>query len=335
MNTPKRNSLIDITKLFFSICIIFIHTGLSDKIPYGFEIKELIFRLGIPFFFICSGYYFAKNDINTKEKLYLYLKRLIIPFLIFGIIYTFCEAYFLDEGSINYIVLNFSRLFLGSQSNVMWYSGALIWSFIILYLIKDKRKLIIVIVISFILYLIGLSFNTYDFILNDISPLLLTALKNTFGQNRSFWFVGLLYISIGYFIGKYIKLKNIKNYKLFLVFIISIVLCVMETIFIKGKSIYFEYDFLIFHILVATCLFLLIIKYQKINFNSRFIRNISTTIYYIHFLVIYVIRFININNYSLINTQSIKYDLLILGITIILAIILNIIPSKKLKSIVN
>lgn len=335
MNKTKRNSLIDLTKLFFSICIVFIHTGLGDKIPYGFEIKELIFRLGIPFFFICSGYYFVQNNINTKEKLYLYLKRLIIPFLIFGIIYTFCEAYFLAEGSINYIVLNLSRLFLGSQSNVMWYSGTLIWSFIILYLIKDKRKLIIVIVISFILYLIGLSFTTYDFMLNDISPLLLTALKNTFGQNRSFWFVGLLYVSIGYFIGKYSKLKSIKNYKIFLVFIFSIVLCIIETMFIKSKTIYFEYDFLISHILVATCLFLLIIKCQKINFNSRFIRNISTTIYYIHFLVIYIFRFIDANISNLINMQSIQYDLLVLGITIVLSIIFNIIPSKRLKNIVN
>ena len=253
MNTSKRNSLIDITKLFFSICIVFIHTGLADKIPYGYEIKELIFRLGIPFFFVCSGYYFAKNNINTREKLFIYLKKIFIPFILFGVLYTFCEAYFLTEGSYDYIVSNLSKLFLGSQTNVMWYSGSIIWSFIILYLIKDKRKLLIAMFIFFLLYLVGLSFTTYDFLLESINPLLLKALINTFIQNRSFWFVGFLFTAIGYYIGKYINYEKLRYHNLINFFILSFSLCIIETMFIKGKTIYFEYDFLISHILVIFC----------------------------------------------------------------------------------
>lgn len=335
MITNKRNGLIDLTKLFFSICIVFIHTGLSDKIPYGFEIKELIFRLGIPFFFVCSGYFFAKNNINTGKKLYLYLKRIFIPFIFFSIIYILCEAYFLGEGSYNYIVLNVSKMFLGSPSVVTWYSGSIIWTFIILYFIKDKRKLLYVILISLTLYLVGLSFTTYDFILNGFNPLLLMALKNTFIQNRSFWFVGLLYVSIGYSLEKYSKLEAVKTLKLIIALIISFVFCYIETTFIKGKTLYFEFDFLISHILVVVILFMLTIKCSKLNFNSKFIRNLSTTVYYIHFLIIYIFRYLIDNSYVKLNQMDIAYDLIILGITILLAVILNKIPSKNLKKIIN
>lgn len=338
MNTSKRNSLIDITKLFFSICIVFIHTGLADKIPYGYEIKELIFRLGIPFFFVCSGYYFAKNNINTREKLFIYLKKIFIPFIFFGIIYIFWEAYFLNEGSYDYIVSNLSKLFLGSQTNVMWYSGSIIWSFIILYLIKDKRKLLIAMFIFFLLYLLGLSFTTYDFLLESVNPLLLKALINTFIQNRSFWFVGFLFTAIGYYIGKYINYEKLRYHNLINFFILSFSLCIIETMFIKGKTIYFEYDFLISHILVIFWLFLIIIKCSKISFNSKFLRNISTTIYYCHFLVIYGIRFLEtkqITFNNILSYQNIKYDFIVLGLTILIAIVVNVIPSKKLKMVVN
>ncbi len=334
----KRNSLIDITKLFFSICIIFIHTGLCDKITYGYELKEFVFRLGIPFFFVCSGYYFAKKNIGTREKLYLYLKKILIPFIIFGLIYTFFEAYFLSEGLFDYVISNISKMFLGSQSNVMWYSGLLIWSCIILYLIKNEKQLIVVIFISFILYLIGLSFTTYDFLLNEVNPLLLNALKNTFGQNRSFWFVGLLYTSIGYYIGKQLKIDKVKNYKLFILLIFSTVLCILEVLYIKGKTIYFEYDFLVSYIPLIIILFILIVRCKNLEFNTKFMRNLSTTIYYIHFGIIYLFKYLSVNYVwfdNVFNISNLKYDVTICIVTILLAIIFNIIPNKYLKMVVN
>ena len=334
----KRNGLIDITKLFFSICIVFIHTGLCDIIPFGYELKEFVFRLGIPFFFVCSGYYFAKKNIDTREELYLYLKKILIPFVIFGIIYTFCDAYFLGDNSYNYIVSNISKMFLGSQFNIMWYSGSLIWSCIILFLIKNKKQLKILIFISFVLYLIGLSFTTYDFLLNEVNPLLLNALKNTFGQNRSFWFVGLLYTSIGYYIGKYLKDNKMKNYKVFILFLFGFILCALEAFFIEGKTIYFEYDFLISYIPSIIAIFIIIVRCKGLYFNTKFIRNISTTIYCIHFGIIYLFRYLSVNYVwfnNTFNTLSLKYDITIFIITIFLAIILNIIPNKYLKMVVN
>ena len=80
---------------------------------------------------------------------------------------------------------------------------------------------------------------------------------------------------------------------------------------------------------------MLIIKCSKLNFNSKFIRNLSTTVYYIHFLIIYIFRYLIDNSYVKLNQMDIAYDLIILGITILLAVILNKIPSKNLKKIIN
>ena len=80
---------------------------------------------------------------------------------------------------------------------------------------------------------------------------------------------------------------------------------------------------------------MLTIKCSKLNFNSKFIRNLSTTVYYIHFLIIYIFRYLIDNSYVKLNQMDFAYDLIILGITILLAVILNKIPSKNLKKIIN
>ena len=141
--------------------------------------------------------------------------------------------------------------------------------------------------------------------------------------------MGLLYVSIGYFLEKYSKLEAVKTLKLIIALIISFVFCYIETTFIKGKTLYFEFDFLISHILVVVILFMLIIK------CSKFIRNLSTTVYYIHFLIIYIFKYLIDNSYVKLNQMDIAYDLIILGITIQHAVILNKIPRKNLKKIIN
>ena len=204
-----RNQTIDYLRLFFIIGILFIHTGLCYALPYGYYILTIIFRLGIPFFFITSGYFYGKQDNgfdrnNLKNN---YLKKLIPPYIFWGTLYLILEFLINQNKSLLFLVSNTFKMFLGSFSNVMWYSGSLIWSIIILSNIKNKKQLIISIVISFLLYLIGLLFNTYNFVLIFHYTELYDALITTFTQNRSFWFVGFMYVAIGYYIGKYFKNK--------------------------------------------------------------------------------------------------------------------------------
>lgn len=65
----QRNCLLDIFKLLLSFFVVFIHTGLLSYVSYGIFIKDIVFRLAVPFFFVCSGYYFSKNESKSKNIL--------------------------------------------------------------------------------------------------------------------------------------------------------------------------------------------------------------------------------------------------------------------------
>lgn len=92
----KNYKIIDLVKLFFSICIICLHTGGLSFFneEYKFFIEKFIFRMAVPFFFICSGFFFGKKIkfLNNKLNINLrdvkkYCLRLIKPLIIFEVIY--------------------------------------------------------------------------------------------------------------------------------------------------------------------------------------------------------------------------------------------------------
>lgn len=227
------------------------------QFKYGYYGVTLILRLAVPFFFVVAGYFFAKNAKKngleeTKNK---YVKRLLIPYLFWGtatiIVECIARNYFLQA----YISIFFRLLTTGDRIGIMWFSGALIWSIIIISKLKTKKQLKISIVISLILFIIGLLFNTYNFVLYFRFPELSNALANVFCNNRSFWFVGYLFTSIGYFMGSY-GIKDYNRKTNYIVLFISIILLVLEVHYIHEKLNYTrgEYDFFLSHILLIPSL---------------------------------------------------------------------------------
>lgn len=93
MPNQKNYDLVDLFKFIFSILIIGIHTN-----AMGFNILG---RLGVPFFFMISSYFFFKKYLtkNTKDQyqqLKNYLKRLFFLFLSWQIIYLPSAIYSLE-----------------------------------------------------------------------------------------------------------------------------------------------------------------------------------------------------------------------------------------------
>ena len=88
----KEYYLIDIVKLFFAFCIVGIHTDLLSVFPekVSFWIMQLIFRLGVPFFFVVSGAFLGckleKNNYDyemSKNAILAYCKRLAVLLVVF------------------------------------------------------------------------------------------------------------------------------------------------------------------------------------------------------------------------------------------------------------
>ncbi|MBR6089260.1 MAG: acyltransferase family protein, partial [Anaerolineaceae bacterium] len=141
---------VDLGKLFFAICVLGIHTDafMENRIIHSI-IHSYIFAFTVPYFFICSGFFLGCKLKKIKDKkdyritLLRYGRRLLIPYLIWGIWYFFVEiaADHITEGVplkaaaadrvINWLIC--------SPGDGLWYIQTILILLLIL-LISDKKS---------------------------------------------------------------------------------------------------------------------------------------------------------------------------------------------------
>lgn len=86
----KTYHLVDITKYIFCISIVILHSTIYYELGpfWGYITSKLISRLGVPFFFLCSGYFLGnkltKNRNDNLKVIKHYSLRLLQPLIIFG-----------------------------------------------------------------------------------------------------------------------------------------------------------------------------------------------------------------------------------------------------------
>ena len=67
----KENHTIDFLKLFFALCIVGIHTDLVKIFPSEhtqWYVMQVVFRMGVPFFFVVSGYFLGRKLWNCTDR---------------------------------------------------------------------------------------------------------------------------------------------------------------------------------------------------------------------------------------------------------------------------
>lgn len=122
----KSYQLVDIAKFFFSICIIGIHTQFLSEYKIGYYIKTNIFRIAVPFFFICNGYFIAKS-MNQKVPDGKNLTKIIKQYLFWCLFYTVLyNAFVTWEFSLKNFVTDIVNVFTFRSTNIMWYLGVLL-----------------------------------------------------------------------------------------------------------------------------------------------------------------------------------------------------------------
>ena len=102
-NSNKKTYIgIDVFKLICAVLIIYMHTYCFDGGVIGSWIKNILASVGVPFFFIVSGYFFAKgteNAVNPKAYVKKYLLRILKIYVAWTIItlpvswYNICIAH--------------------------------------------------------------------------------------------------------------------------------------------------------------------------------------------------------------------------------------------------
>jgi len=160
-------------------------------------------RSSVPLFFMVSGVFLLNQESNLKEFYFRRLKRILLPFLFWSIIYVFYEFGFETnfDGLLKFLRLSATKITIGSYYH-LWFMYAIMSIYIIIPIMRkffqnaNRKEIEIFLIIWFFMNQLKIHFNIYAF------DLLVTKFDLIIG------YFG--YCVLGLYLNKY-KLINRKN----------------------------------------------------------------------------------------------------------------------------
>lgn len=198
----EQENAIDLLKFIFAIFIVAIHTTILNDFSdeTNWFIMHLFFRLGVPFFFVATGYFYGikikSKGISKMEReleAEKYIKRNGPSFLFWSIVALLWYGYLLISSNKSYIILRLVRHAIFYPLGAMWFMLASMIAIYIITRILDKPKLL------FPMFLFGYSFalicNTYYFaVLNTHLQTMVDLYMKLFISARNGLFVAPIFI---------------------------------------------------------------------------------------------------------------------------------------------
>lgn len=192
-----RNSSIDFLKLGLSLLIIALHIfpvsgikGWQGLVSY--EIVNGITRIGVPTFFIISGY-FLRNKLQDKSYLLKYGKRILLLYIIWQLIYLPDLIRFYRLGKFNTFE-GILKLIWGYWH--LWYLLATVGAVLLLYLFRNlslQKKVTHAVILFLIGYTYQLLYKTGT--LDDFQ--FLKIIYEGMGTTRNFVFMAYPFLLVG------------------------------------------------------------------------------------------------------------------------------------------
>lgn len=267
----NRNLSLDYFKIFLSILVIAIHLSpLFEKGALsGWLISNGIARITSPCFFIIIGYYIY-NRIGDGKAVRKQVLHLLLLYAVWTIIYSPLIFY---KTSIKSVILG---LTMGVFN--LWFLPAAIIGILVLFFAKKYIKNDIYLIIAALMLFIG----GYYFSMSE----------NIIYLYRNALTIGFPFILLGYYIRKHFKPENIQDSSFIIVIAIGIIAVIMESYFkfiiTEARNPHQNLFFSMF--ILCPALILFIQKYAVFGQGGKFINIVSTGIYFIHPLVIHIVR---------------------------------------------
>ena len=305
---------------------------------FQWYILHIFFRMAVPFFFTASGFLFGKKYINNRKNLKevsrKQIKRLLIPFVFWMLVGLPYIIYTLQDNDGITIVLEIVKKAIFYPWGALWYILALIVAIFIEYWVLKRGKLSIAILVGVFLYFICLLGNSYYFLI-DSTPIksIVDTYMSIFISTRNGIFEAFPMFTMGVYLAyKENKIERMKASKLIISFIIVLLIQVCEITFIRNRN-YIDDHSLFFTTIPISCLLLIFcIKCKKIEFkriNTQILRNLSTSIYFMHYPIIWTLSFFNI---YMKNWETLIFTVII---SIIISLILYKINNKYINYIIK
>lgn len=275
----KRNISLDILKVIMSIFVVLLH--LKFMSAYSQNISDFfvngLFRVAVPVFLIINGYFL--NSTFKKNTFTKTLMSLLKIYFLWMLIYSY---FWLRQFNGADLLIT---VFFGYH--ILWYFPGLIFSSIILYLIRNKNSITIAI-ISTLCYLIGYTMQIILYkgvLLGDSNDQLLKII-----MYRNFLFDCLPLISTGYLISRGGLANKVKNTPILLV--CGVLLLILETTLNDkyfGAS--YQSDIMISTPLLSMTLFIIALNLIiKSKLESKKISQFATSVFLVHVLCINIIN---------------------------------------------
>lgn len=284
-----RNKVIDLMKFVFSICIIAIHVSLFKDISnvcyYIFTMG--IFRIGVPFFFIVSGYYYYLK-VKDNQSIKSYIMKLIKVFIIAELIEIVLYTPFFIKSEYFSIGLYLWKIFSTGLGTVYWYLTSFIISLIILVPFWRKRKIGFMLIVGLVLYLIAMTNDSYGplFVGTNIQKI---AMFHT--QIWTYPQAGLCSSLLFLSIGAYIAQKKIIIKKVTIPMFLFGLLFIGEAYYLQNHQA-FDANCYLMLILLAPLFFIWCLQYSKKIFDTKILGQMSFYIYMIHPIILNILRFL-------------------------------------------
>lgn len=322
----RRNAALDLGKFIASIFIVGIHTTLFKSVSpeMDFFFTQIVFRMAVPFFLLCSGYFFAqkmeKLGGNTAGLLKNTERKWIGMYVLWAIIYLIAVIpNWIETGWMSpNAFMDWGLAFVKNGSYYhLWYLLCIIYAFPVFYLLLKKCRTSLLIVIMLFLYCIeAIAYGYRGFFENQTLQKLfeigdwLSCFLAAFTRCLPFLLLGALIARL--------KTKNIKTWIQAGGLSVSFLGLCAEAYLLK----HFEqerFSYIFFTLPVAFFLFMFI-KSCNLPDTSKHIykkmANVSMYIYLVHPLVILILK------------EYISNSMLLFTVTCILSIAVSVFCVK-------
>lgn len=324
----KQYPLIDKMRIIAAILVICIHTSpLKQMNPMAdLILTRIIARIAVPFFFITTSYFlFQDGNIQiykVKKTIFLLLKWYILAIIVYIPVMLY-NHYFTDQDLVLKLIKD---IFIDGTFYHLWYFPAMIFGIIIVVILKKYLSMKYLLVVTSLLYLVGLCGDSYYHLVIHI-PLIKDIFSFLF-QFMDYTGNGLFFSPLFIVIGLMIAQRKSKlTFQANTLMLIISFLCmgveaylVHELAFCKHDSMYILLPFVSYYLFR----FLICFEGQR----NLYFKDLSLYIYILHPMMIIVVRMIG---------KLSDIDLLVNGyfIQFICVVVLTLFVSMLIERVVH
>ncbi|MBP3853157.1 MAG: acyltransferase family protein [Erysipelotrichaceae bacterium] len=204
----KQYAAIDIAKYISAILVVCIHTYPFYELSQTFNMYwiQTVCRQAVPFFFVCSGFFFFRKDFSDREAsldhLIHFEKRLLKIYGIWTVIYLPYTIYDYSRAGFRfYHIVSYLRdVLLNGSYYHLWFLPALMLAVAMVWGLLNQFGSRQTYRITLILYVIGYLINVYTPIWESLPgiSLLFGFFTKLLVTSRNGIFFAPLYVAMGY-----------------------------------------------------------------------------------------------------------------------------------------